>query len=91
MDSIICNMTAAKEHVVEAERGIYTVKERTLGGIDCWYMPKGIANILQMHELKQLYHITYDSSDGYYVIHHPKGPVHFKKDHLGLPYIDLGD
>ena len=53
-------------------------------------MPEGIANILLTHELKKLYRITYDSWDGYYVVHHPKGPVHFKKYHQGLPYINLG-
>ena len=59
--------------------------------MDCWYMPEGIANILLMHKLKQLYRITYDSWDRFYVVHHPKGFVHFKKDHQGLPYIGLGE
>ena len=31
MDSIVCNTTAAKEHVAKAERGIRTVKERSRG------------------------------------------------------------
>ena len=33
----------------------------------------------------------YDSWDGYYVVHTPKGEVRFHKDEQGLPYIDLGE
>ena len=54
-------------------------------------MPEGIVNILLMHKLEQKCRITYDSWDKFYVVHHPKGPVHFKKDHQGLPFIDLGE
>ena len=43
-----------------------------------------------MHELEQLYRITYDCWDKYYLVHHPKGPVHFKMDHQGLPFTNLG-
>ena len=39
--------------------------------------------------LEKLHHITYDSIDGYYVIHTDKGPVYFHKDEQGLPYINL--
>ena len=52
-------------------------------------MPKGIANILSMNDIENLHHITYDSIDGYYVVHTDKGPVYFHKDEQGLPYIDL--
>ncbi len=52
-------------------------------------MPDGIANIILMHELESLYRITYDSWKGYYVVHMPKGEVHFYKDEQGLPYLDL--
>jgi hypothetical protein len=31
------------------------------GRLKVWYVPKGIANIFSMHELKRLYRITYDS------------------------------
>ena len=42
-----------------------------------------------MHELEKVYRITYDSWDGYYVVHTHEGPVYFHKDKHGLPYIDL--
>jgi hypothetical protein len=59
------------------------------GNLKVWYLPEGIANIFSMHELKKLYHITYDSWMGRYVVHTPKGAVNFYKDKQGLPYIDL--
>ena len=52
-------------------------------------MPKGIANIFSINEIEKLHRITYDSIDGYYVVHIDKGPVYFHKDEQGLPYIDL--
>ena len=52
-------------------------------------MPKGIANIFSMNEIEKLNRITYDSIDGYYVVHTDKGPLYFHKDEQGLPYIDL--
>jgi hypothetical protein len=42
-----------------------------------------------MHELEKMYRITYDSWEGFYVVHTPRGKVHFHKDKQGLPYIDL--
>ena len=42
-----------------------------------------------MNEIEKLHHITYNSIDGYYVVHTDKGPVYFHKDEQGLPYIDL--
>jgi hypothetical protein len=59
------------------------------GNLKVWYLPKGIANIFLMHELEKLYHITYDSWMGHYVVRTPKGAVNFYKDKQGLPYIDL--
>jgi len=54
-----------------------------------WYIPDGIANIFSMHELEKKYCITYDSWEGHYVVHTPKGEVKFHKDEQGLPYIEL--
>ena len=54
-------------------------------------MPDGIANILSQHQVEQKYRVTYDSWDGFYVVHHPKGPVKFSKDHQDLPFIDMTD
>ena len=45
------------------------------GRVEAWYMPKGIANIFSMNEIEKLHCITYDSIDGYYVVHTDKGPV----------------
>jgi hypothetical protein len=42
-----------------------------------------------MHKLEKMYHITYNSWDGYYKVHTPKGRVQFYKDKQGLPFIDL--
>ena len=52
-------------------------------------MPKSIAKIFSMNRIDKLHRITYDSIDGYYVVHTDKGPVYFHKDEQGLPYIDL--
>ena len=42
-----------------------------------------------MNEIEKLHRITYDSIDGYYVVHTDKCPVYFHKNKQGLPYIDL--
>ena len=54
-----------------------------------WDIPDGIANIFSMHELEKKYRITFDSWEGHYVVHTPKGEVKFHKDKQGLPYIEL--
>ena len=54
-----------------------------------WYLPDGITTIISMHELEEMYRITYESWQGYYVVHTPKGEVWFYKDKQGLPYLDL--
>ena len=52
-------------------------------------MSKGRGNILSMNEIKKLHCITYDSIDGYYVVHTDKFPVCVHKDKQGLPFINL--
>ena len=59
------------------------------GSINAWYIPEGIVNIFLMHKLEKKYRITYDSWQGYYKVHMPRGGVKFFKDNQGLPYIDL--
>ena len=44
-----------------------------------------------MNQLEKKYRITYDSWEGYYVVHTQDGPVKFYKDENKLPYIDLED
>ena len=68
---------------------VSTNKRGTYGNLKVWYVPEGIANIISMHELEKMYRITYDSWQGYYVVHTPKGEVRFQKDKQGLPYLDL--
>ncbi len=50
--------------VVTNPRGSY-------GRLKAWYLPDGIVNIFSMHKLEQLYRITYNSWDGFYVVHTP--------------------
>jgi hypothetical protein len=61
------------------------------GSMNVWYIPDGIANIFSMNELEKKHCITYDSRDGYYVVHTTSGEVQFHKDENGLPYTDLGE
>jgi hypothetical protein len=61
----------------------------TYGNLKVWYIPDRIGNIFSMHELEKKYHITYDSWEGHYVVHMPKGELNFHKDEQGLPYIEL--
>ena len=61
------------------------------GSMNVWYIPDGIANIFSMNELEKKHRITYDSRDGYYVVHTTSGEVRFHKDENRLPYIDLGE
>ena len=59
------------------------------GRVEAWYMPKGIANIFSVNEIDKLHLITYNSIDGYYVVHTNKCSLYFHKDEQGLTYIDL--
>ncbi len=68
---------------------VTTNKKGKFGWLNVWYLPNGIANIFSMHELEKMDRITYDSWEGFYIVHTPRGEVHFHKDKQGLPYIDL--
>jgi hypothetical protein len=61
----------------------------TYGNLKVRYIPDGIANIFSMHKLEKQYCITYDSWEGHYIVHTPKGEVNFDQDEQGLPYIEL--
>jgi hypothetical protein len=52
-------------------RAVTKNRKGTYGRLQVWHLPKGIANIFSMHELKKMYCITYDSWNGYYVVHMP--------------------
>ncbi len=68
---------------------VTTYVKGEFGGLSVWYLPDGIVNIFPMHELERMYRIAYDSWEGFYVVHVPRGQVHFHKDERGLPYVDL--
>ena len=68
-----------------------TNKVGDYGSMNVWYIPDGIANIFSMNELEKKYRITYDSWEGYYVVHTANGEVQFHKVKNGLPYIDMGE
>ena len=59
------------------------------GLMNVWYIPDGITNIFSMNNLEKKYSITYDSWQGYYVVHTANGEVGFHKDKIGLPQINF--
>ena len=61
----------------------------SFGQLNVWYIPNRIANRFSMHELEKHYRITYESWEGFYQVHTPRGAVKFNKDEQGLPYTDL--
>ena len=66
---------------INCNTGLVSTKQMgNYGRMKVWYIPDGIANIISMHELEKLYRITYDSSEGYYIVHTVQGQVHFHKD-----------
>ncbi len=56
-------------------RGMRTNKVGDYGAMNVWYIPDKIANIFSMNELEKKYRITYDSWEGYYVVHTMNGEV----------------
>ncbi len=68
---------------------VLTNRMGTYGKLKVWHLPGGIANIFLMHDLEKLYRIMYDSWEGHYIVHTPRGAVKFNKDEQGLPYINL--
>ena len=77
---------------INCNTGAVTTNELgRFGRLNMWYIPNGIANLFSMQELEKHYRITYDSWQGYYQVHTPKGMVKFYKDEQGLPYINLDE
>jgi hypothetical protein len=82
--------TEARGVKINCNAGVISTNKRgQYGTLKVWYLPDGIANIISMQKLELLYHITYDSWAGYYIVHTPKGEVYFYKDEQGLLYLDL--
>jgi hypothetical protein len=59
------------------------------GTMKAWYIPDGIANIFLMNKLEKKYCITYNSWEGYYVVHTASGEVRFYKDGTAFPTLTL--
>ena len=76
---------------VSCNAGVTTLDEvGDYGGMEMYFPEDGIANIFSIPQLKKMgFRITYDSDDGYYVVHTKKGPIKFWEDENGLPCIDL--
>ena len=72
-------------------QAVVTNKKGKFGRLKLWYLPDRTANIFLMHELEKMYWIMYDSWEGFYIVHMPRGAVCFHKDKQGLPYIDLAE
>ena len=85
------NIRSVKQGVkINCNSGVMrTNKLGDYGSMNVWYIPNGIANIFSMNELEKKHRITYDSLDGYYVVHTANGEVRFHKDENGLPFINL--
>ena len=75
---------------INCNAGAVTTNEMgSFGQLNVWYIPNRIANRFSMHELEKHYRITYESWEGFYQVHTPRGTVKFNKDEQGLPYTDL--
>lgn len=68
---------------------VKTNRRGNFGGLKVWSMGEGIANVLSLGELSKLYRVTFDSDEGYFVVHTKHGEVHFVMDESGMPCLDL--
>ncbi len=68
---------------------VVTNKKGKFGWLGVWYLSNSIANFFFMQKLKKTYRITYDSWEGFSMVHTQRGEVHFHKDEQELPYTDL--
>jgi hypothetical protein len=91
MDKFLKGIRTVRNGIkINCNAGSITTNEMGLyGRLNVWYIPNGIVNIFLMHELKKHYRITYDSWEGFYEVHTPRGTVKFHKDEQGLQFIDL--
>ncbi len=82
MDKYLKNLETVQRGIkINSRAGAVTTHQQgTYGRLNVWYIPSRIANIFSMHELEQQYRITYNSYDGYYLVHTPWGVVQFHKD-----------
>ena len=102
LDSCTTSSTFVGEHnltdVQDVKKGIAvqcnagkvkTNRRGNFGSLKIWAMREGIANVLSLGEIIKKYRVTYDSLDGYFVVHTPRGKVHFVLDEHGMPALNL--
>mmetsp|Transcript_1121 Transcript_1121/g.2410 ORF Transcript_1121/g.2410 Transcript_1121/m.2410 type:complete len:630 (-) Transcript_1121:237-2126(-) len=80
----------ARGLAIKCNAGTVKTKRRgDFGGLKVWSMGSGIANVLSLAEVSQKYRVTFDSEDGYFLVHTPRGEVKFLMDESGMPCLDL--
>jgi hypothetical protein len=78
--------TADKALAVQCNKGTSKTKRvGKYGPLKAWHLPSGIANIFSQSELEKYFRVTYDSWEGFYLVHADSGPVRFYKDENGCP------
>ena len=70
---------------------IHVMQKGWFGGIEVWYHPKGIVNILSLKTLKKRHHVSYNSKDRDWVfrVHSSQGVVEFFSHESGIHYLNL--
>lgn len=60
------------------------------GAIPVYCNPNGIANVLSLHNIAKIHHVTYGSNDrrGVFRVHAPSGIVEFARSAKGLHYLN---
>jgi hypothetical protein len=56
---------------------IMTNQDGAYGSMNVWFIPETIADIFLLNELESKYCITYNSWQGYYIVHTAQGEVIF--------------
>jgi hypothetical protein len=56
---------------------VRTNRRGNFGGLKVWSMGSGIANVLSLGEITKKHRVTYNSDDGFFVIHTPEGEIYF--------------
>ena len=68
-----------------------STKMGDFGSIPVYYNEHGIANVLSLHGVAKIHHVTYNSWDrgGVFQVHTTSGVVEFASSSKGLHYLDL--
>ncbi len=62
-----------------------------LGKLKVWFNAMGLTNIILFQELEKFHDISYGtkSTGGNFIVHMKHGDITFRKNEIGLPYLDL--